>query len=364
MDYVSILVFDTLLTAKLHLDQFDTTYQNFYPEQRIEFYSLNNVYVLPNNTTYSVNSIRCTDIQQTYTAYSRQLNTAYLSSDTVTVELVDKKITMAEPNNYITATRKNFVSNDNEGRMVEKCIIEIQGTFLVKIRDDAFNGNVRENAFKHIDKFLKVVGPIKINGMTQDQFRLSLNNDIAKGIEEPWSENRVPYQLCDHICKPHRFKKGETKWSMCTYDIDGFCNGGKLPGMVRVRSITYFQDHTWYDELADRKLKDETLALKAKIEGSWRDATPGVMKFCKCMENFRRGPYANMKTKWTSNPYLDVNRIFGWDYDTQENQEHEEQKVNLNPEPSNCKIRRFEMMKYSFDVERSCPQYHKRVEYI
>ncbi|GJV72991.1 hypothetical protein Tco_1492986 [Tanacetum coccineum] len=40
---------------------------------------------------------------------------------------------MAEPNNYITATRKNFVSNDNEGRMVEKCIIEIQGTFLEKI---------------------------------------------------------------------------------------------------------------------------------------------------------------------------------------------------------------------------------------
>ncbi|GJS31897.1 hypothetical protein Tco_0492517 [Tanacetum coccineum] len=28
---------------------------------------------------------------------------------------------------------------------------------------------------------------------------------------------------------------------------------------------------------------------------------------------------------------------------------HEEQKGNPNPEPSNCKIRRFEMMKYSFD---------------
>ncbi|GKA19830.1 hypothetical protein Tco_0699745 [Tanacetum coccineum] len=38
---------------------------------------------------------------------------------------------MAEPNDYITATRKKFVSNDNEGRMVKKCIVEIQGTFLV-----------------------------------------------------------------------------------------------------------------------------------------------------------------------------------------------------------------------------------------
>ncbi|GJT25294.1 hypothetical protein Tco_0895231 [Tanacetum coccineum] len=61
---------------------------------------------------------------------------------------------MSEPNNYITATRKNFISNDNEGRMVEKCIVEIQGTFLEKIRNDAFNGNKGENAYEHINKFL------------------------------------------------------------------------------------------------------------------------------------------------------------------------------------------------------------------
>ncbi|GJW94573.1 hypothetical protein Tco_0174245 [Tanacetum coccineum] len=193
------------------------------------------------------------------------------------------------------------------------------------------------------------------NFKTYDEYERELNNDIAKGIEESWSENRIPYQLCDHICKPHRFKNGETKWSMCTYDIDGFCNGGKLPGMVRVRSITYFQDHTWYDELADGKLKDETLALKAKIEGSWGDATPGVMKFCKWLNNsFENFHELDYDVLVKLNPYLDVNRIFGWDYDTQENQEHEEQKVNLNPEPSNCKIRRFEMMKYSFDDDEEC----------
>ncbi|GJY09899.1 reverse transcriptase domain-containing protein, partial [Tanacetum coccineum] len=216
----------------------------------------------------------------------------------------------------------------------------------------------------------------------------NLHNDIAKGTEEPWSENGVPYQLCDHICEPYRFKNKETKWLTCTSDIDGFCNGGELPGMVRVGSMTYFQDHKWYDELANGKLKDETLAIKAKIKGSWGDASPGVMKFCKwlknifenfheidynvlvklqeCwwkvnaheiapftrMENFRRGPYANMKTEWTGNPYLDVNRIFGRDYEASNvgnAQGHEEQKSNPNPEPSNCKIRRFEMMKYSFD---------------
>ncbi|GJU50472.1 hypothetical protein Tco_1220027 [Tanacetum coccineum] len=125
----------------------------------------------PNNTAYSVNSIRRTGIQQIYTAYSDKLDTAYFSSDT---ETVDKETHMAEPNNYITATRKNFVSNDNEGRMVEKCIVKIQGTFLEKIRNDAFNGDKEENPYEHINKFLDVVGPIKIIGLTQDRFRLSI----------------------------------------------------------------------------------------------------------------------------------------------------------------------------------------------
>ncbi|GKD63019.1 hypothetical protein Tco_1305127, partial [Tanacetum coccineum] len=275
----------------------------------------------------------------------------------------------------------------------------------LKKRNDDFNGNDGENAYEHINKFLEIVGSIKINGLTQDRFRLSifpvalagatyewftkecigsittwdnmlekfilkfhhlsdhneketeeddnpnemdnvpeifriegnlfdfetplceayhefsrllkididlftydiqniktydeykqeLNDDEVKGTEKSWSENGVPYQLCDHICEPYRFKNGGTKWPTCTSDIDGFYNGGKLSGMVRVGSMTYFQDHKWYDELADGTLKDETLALKAKIEGSWGDATLGVVKFCKwlkrCFENFHELEY-------------------------------------------------------------------------
>ncbi|GKC47106.1 hypothetical protein Tco_1064828 [Tanacetum coccineum] len=36
------------------IHQLDTTYQPFHSEQRIDFYSLNGVSVLPNNTAYSV----------------------------------------------------------------------------------------------------------------------------------------------------------------------------------------------------------------------------------------------------------------------------------------------------------------------
>ncbi|GKB77738.1 hypothetical protein Tco_0944633 [Tanacetum coccineum] len=74
-----------------------------------------------------------------------------------------------------------------------------------------------------------------------------LNNHVARDLEEPWSDNEVPYQLCDQICEPDHFKNGITKWPTCSSDIDGFCNGGELLGMVWVRNMTYFQDHKWDD---------------------------------------------------------------------------------------------------------------------
>ncbi|GJS91279.1 hypothetical protein Tco_0773915 [Tanacetum coccineum] len=83
---------------------------------------------------------------------------------------------MAEPipEDYIYVTRKNFLSGDNEGRMVKKSFLEIQGIFLVKIRDNAFNGTIKENAVEHIENFLEVVEPLKIKGVSHDRFRLSV----------------------------------------------------------------------------------------------------------------------------------------------------------------------------------------------
>ncbi|GJS32511.1 hypothetical protein Tco_0530893 [Tanacetum coccineum] len=179
----------------------------------------------------------------------------------------------------------------------------------------------------------------------------------------------------------------------CSSDIDGFCNGGELSGMVRVGYMTYFQDHKWYDELADGKLKEETLMHKAKVEESWGNATPGVMKFCawlinsfenfyeldynvlvklqECLlkmnayevapfsrlENYDQRPYANLKIEKSHDPYLDINRIFGRNYDTsnagntQDNQGHEECRDDPTHEQSICKIKRFKMMKYSFNAD-------------
>ncbi|GJR15945.1 hypothetical protein Tco_0798597 [Tanacetum coccineum] len=87
---------------------------------------------------------------------------------------------MAEPNEYILVTQKNFLSDNNKERMIEKSFLEIQGTFLVKIRDNTFNGIIGENVFKHIDNFLKVVGPLKIKGLKMETDEDDDPDDIAE----------------------------------------------------------------------------------------------------------------------------------------------------------------------------------------
>ncbi|GKD97234.1 hypothetical protein Tco_1381131, partial [Tanacetum coccineum] len=135
------------------------------------------------------------------------------------------------------------------------------------------------NEFNYLLKIDTNLFTFDIEGIkTYEEYEL--NNTMKRDLEEPWSDNEVPYQLCDHICEPYRFKNGMTKWPTCSLDIDGFCNGGELPGMVQVGCMTYFQDHKWYDELANGKLKEETVMHKDNVEESWGDATPGMMKFC------------------------------------------------------------------------------------
>ncbi|GJV68168.1 hypothetical protein Tco_1483677 [Tanacetum coccineum] len=131
---------------------------------------------------------------------------------------------------------------------------------------------------------------------------------------------------------------------------------------------------------------------KAKVEESWGNATPSVMKFYAwlinsfesfheldynvlvklecwwkinahevapftCLESYGQRPYANFKTEKAHDPYLDINHIFGRNYDTSnagnthDNQGHEEHRDSPTHVPSICKIRRFEMMKYSFNAD-------------
>ncbi|GJV19678.1 hypothetical protein Tco_1368698 [Tanacetum coccineum] len=105
--------------------------------------------------------------------------------------------------------------------------------------------------------------------------------------------------------------------------------------------MTYYQDHKWYDELVDGKLKEETLMHKAKFEESWGDAALGVMKF-----------YAWLKNSFENFHELDYNVLVKLNYEaenagyTQGNQEHEKE----HHDPSTCRVRKIEMIIYSFDA--------------
>ncbi|GJV56181.1 hypothetical protein Tco_1457186 [Tanacetum coccineum] len=65
-------------------------------------------------------------------------------------------------------------------------------------------------------------------------------------------------------------------------------------------------------------------------------------------ENHDQGPYANAITEKVYDLYLDINRIFGRNYRAN-NANNAQDNKKEHHDPSICNIRRFEMMKYSFD---------------
>ncbi|GKD78780.1 hypothetical protein Tco_1341401 [Tanacetum coccineum] len=244
--------------------------------------------------------------------------------------------------------------------MAEKSFLEIQGTFLVKIRDNTSNGIIGETAFKHIDNFLKVVGPLKIKGLSQDRFRLSIfpislvgaaSERFKKdciGLVTTWEdlvEKFVQkfYQLSDNNEEMETNEDDDHNDTTDIFKIEG--------NLFDFETSLYNGDHKWYDELTDGKLKEEALMHKAIFEESWEDAAPGVMKFWAWLkssfENFYELDYdvlVKLEECWWKNwkgLYLDINRISG---NAQDNKKKHH-------DPSICNIRRFEMMKYSLDAD-------------
>ncbi|GJT93409.1 hypothetical protein Tco_1082254 [Tanacetum coccineum] len=146
---------------------------------------------------------------------------------------------------FTTEDQANYYSGTTCVTVNGKRAYKLKSKFLDDLRDNAFSGTNGEDA-------------------TNEDYENELNDEL----EEPWSKDGVPYEMCDHICEPFRFKNGKAKWPTCNSNEDGFCNGGELPGMVRVGYTTYFQDYKWYDELTDGSLKDEALKQKAIYEKS------------------------------------------------------------------------------------------------
>ncbi|GKC26109.1 hypothetical protein Tco_1033403, partial [Tanacetum coccineum] len=165
-------------------------------------------------------------------------------------------------------------------------------------------------------------------------------NELNDELEEPWFEDGVSYEVCDHICEPFRFKNGKAKWPTYNSNEDGFCNGGELSRMVRIGYMTYFQDYEWYNELAGDNLKEEALKQKAIYERSWGDASQSEMNFC-----------AWLKRSFGNFHELDYELLNASNMSNVQDEERNERCNLFNDTTHNapvCKIRRFKMIKYSF----------------
>ncbi|GKD84573.1 hypothetical protein Tco_1355727, partial [Tanacetum coccineum] len=188
--------------------------------------------------------------------------------------------------------------------------------------------------FKVFNFLLKVDPELFTHDIKKTQTYDDYKNELNDELEEPWSEDGVPYEICDHICEPFRFKNRKAKWPTCNSNKDRFCNRGELLGMVRVGFMTYFQDYEWYNELADGNLKEKALKQKTIYEKSWGDASQSVMNFSSWLKrNHIQGPYANYYSNFL---------------DKEEHDDRDKHGLFDNQKRQVCNIRRFEMIKYSF----------------
>ncbi|GJS02706.1 putative reverse transcriptase domain-containing protein [Tanacetum coccineum] len=162
--------------------QLDTTYQPFHSEQRIDFYSLNGVSVLPKNTAYSVISTKelITPFENPESVFrskrrlyetpgivessSPELDLFYDIQEHSTTEITTK--TMEQ---YMSKTRGNYGSGVVRHKINDKTHFEIKGQYLKELHENTFNGSEHEHANEHIEKVLEIVDLFHIPEVTQDQ---------------------------------------------------------------------------------------------------------------------------------------------------------------------------------------------------
>ncbi|GJX46272.1 hypothetical protein Tco_0271462 [Tanacetum coccineum] len=125
---------------------------------------------------YSVTSIRRNDIQQTYMAYSNQLNTAYLSTDTCMTRSSTKELLspFENPKQKFRSKRRLFDTpslvesnspmldhnfdikeqSEEQAHNLPRHPFKLKGKFLKELRDNTFSGSEHKDANEHIEKEL------------------------------------------------------------------------------------------------------------------------------------------------------------------------------------------------------------------
>ncbi|GJR92962.1 hypothetical protein Tco_1075232 [Tanacetum coccineum] len=65
---------------------------------------------------------------------------------------------------------------------------------------------------------------------------------------------------------------------------DGYCNGGNLPGTYIIGNQLHYQEYEWYEALKDSELKDEALRNKAIMQGFIKEDDNESQELCEVHE--------------------------------------------------------------------------------
>ncbi|GJS29864.1 hypothetical protein Tco_0490484 [Tanacetum coccineum] len=164
----------------------------------------------------------------------------------------------------------------------------------------------------------------------KDDWIYEWNKDVPWVDEKPWTNAGVwtkPTPV-KHTCKPFNYKTGCSEWPTCSWKDDGYCNGGNLPGTYIIGNQLHYQDYEWYEALEDSELKDEALRNKAIMEG-----------FIK--EDDDESRY-EQKRRWN----IYTNYDDAYEINHEDNEREELCEVHELPM---CNIKRYMMIKYSFN---------------
>ncbi|GKA72915.1 hypothetical protein Tco_0779131 [Tanacetum coccineum] len=215
------------------------------------------------------------------------------------------------------------VSDDESSDLEEYWSDKEETAKIFKIETDVFDYETPLClAFNEFNYLLKVDPDL----LTKDIMGFKTYEDYKDDWIYEWNEN-VPW-----VCDKPWLDNGI--WKEPKPREDGYCNGGNFPGAYHIGNSLHYQDLEWYEALEDSELKDEALRNKAIIKGLRSDDESGN----DCWK------------RWKSH------EIYYHNYDNGEykNETHEEGHELCGIETHEvpvCQIKRYMMIKYSFNHE-------------
>ncbi|GKB03201.1 hypothetical protein Tco_0831290 [Tanacetum coccineum] len=202
--------------------------------------------------------------------------------------------------------------SDNESSDLEECWSDKEETVeIFRIETDVFNYETPLClAFNEFNYLLKVDPDL----LTKDIMGFKTYEYYKDDWIYEWNKNT-----------------GCSKWPTCSWRDDGYCNGGNLPGTYIIENQLHYQDYEWYEALEDSELKDLALRNKAIMDGVINEDDDES----RYEQNKRWNIYTN---------YDDV-------YEINHGDNEREELCEIHELPA-CNIRRYMMIKYSFNNDK------------